>query len=205
MVWSYDRQVEMMNEVNEGSPRVYQGIIETCRSIITCEMIQKVRWCLNLYYYMVADHPLMMRCYRSDWVLFVLLLSTCVCQPTELILGFFLFHNSNFTPPPPIYRFSVHPSDCWEWQDYLPLKETVWSVSPLGYLCLSLCRFLVDYYALLFWYTVNYAQMVHFQLLSTNTITFFFTRFWSCFVRCLKDLLFLTKLVVRNAVFYGEG
>ena len=39
---------------------------------------------------------------RLAWALFALLLSTLVCcQPTELILSFFLFHKFFILPPPP--------------------------------------------------------------------------------------------------------
>ena len=42
---------------------------------------------------------------RLAWALFVLLLSTFVCcQPTELIVGFFVFINFQFYPPPPPSR-----------------------------------------------------------------------------------------------------
>ena len=47
---------------------------------------------------------------RLAWALFVLLLSTLLCcQPTELILGFFLFHIfSSFTFPPPSHSWRHH-------------------------------------------------------------------------------------------------
>ena len=45
---------------------------------------------------------------RLAWALFVLLLSTLVCcQPTELILGFLLFHKFSIYPPPPTHTHRV--------------------------------------------------------------------------------------------------
>ena len=67
-------------------------------------------------------------------VFFVLLLSTYVCcQPTELILGFFLFHKfANFTPP----RFPQleSPLSYPQFNGFAPLEETLkWTHSSTDY------------------------------------------------------------------------
>ena len=58
--------------------------------------------CTNILYFVYPPWDVVLQ-KRLAWALFVLLLSTLVCKPTELI-WVFLFHNSNFYSSRPLFR-----------------------------------------------------------------------------------------------------